>query len=172
MKTIYIARHAKSSWRNTQIIDVDRPLKSSGIIALQKIAERLKESEPELDAIYTSPAVRAAHTALIHARYLNFPENRIEIRNSIYRQGKEGIYELVKSVENNLNAIMVVGHDPSLTHFINDFLTIPLEKMQTSSVMKIELNAENWSQIRFAEVKQLIYFNDKQFLTSFFTLSF
>ena len=129
MKTIYIARHAKSSWRNTQIIDVDRPLKSSGIIALQKIAERLKESEPELDAIYTSPAVRAAHTALIHARYLNFPENRIEIRNSIYRQGKEGIYELVKSVENNLNAIMVVGHDPSLTHFINDFLTIPLEKM-------------------------------------------
>lgn len=162
MKTIYIARHAKSSWRNTQIIDVDRPLKSSGIIALQKIAERLKESEPELDAIYTSPAVRAAHTTLIHARYLNFPENRIEIRNSIYRQGKEGIYELVKSVENNLNAIMVVGHDPSLTHFINDFLTIPLEKMQTSSVMKIELNAENWSQIRFAEVKQLIYFNRQE----------
>ena len=57
---------------------------------------------------------------------------------------------------------MVVGHDPSLTHFINDFLTIPLEKMQTSSVMKIELNAENWSQIRFAEVKQLIYFNRQE----------
>ena len=80
MKTIYIARHAKSSWRNTQIIDVDRPLKSSGIIALQKIAERLKESEPELDAIYTSPAVRAAHTTLIHARYLNFPELKLEIQ--------------------------------------------------------------------------------------------
>ena len=82
MKTIYIARHAKSSWKNKQITDVDRPLKPGGIIALQKISERLKNTAPGLDAIYTSPAVRATHTALIHARYLDFPENGIEIRNS------------------------------------------------------------------------------------------
>lgn len=162
MKTIYIARHAKSSWRNTQIIDIDRPLKSSGIIALQKVSERLKDSEPNLDALYTSPAVRAAHTALIHARYLNFPENRIEIRNSIYGQGKEGVFDLIKSFDNNLNSIMICGHDRTLTDFINDFLRIPLEKMQTSSVMKIQFHTDTWNQIQFAELEQLIYFNREE----------
>lgn len=162
MKTIYIARHAKSSWRNTQIIDVDRPLKSSGIIALQKVSERLNDSKPNLDAIYTSPAVRAAHTALIHARYLNFPENRIEIRNSIYNQGKEGVFDLIKSFDNNLNSIMICGHDPTLTEFVNDFLRIPLEKMQTSSVMKIQFHTDVWNQIQFADLEQLIYFNHQE----------
>lgn len=162
MKTVYIARHAKSSWRNTYIIDADRPLKSSGILALQKVSERLKYSELSIDAIYTSPAIRATHTALIHARTLEFPENRIEVRNSIYRQGKEGIYDLIKSVENNLNSILICGHDPTLTNFVNDFLKIPLEKMQTSSVLKIQIHTDNWSQIRFADVEQLIYFNREE----------
>ena len=162
MKTIYIARHAKSSWKNKQIIDVDRPLKPSGIIALQKISERLKNTATELDAIYTSPALRAKHTALIHARYLDFPENRIEIRNSIYDQRKEGLFDLIKSFDNNLNSIMICGHDPTLTDFVNDFLRIPLNKIQTSAVMKIQFHSDSWSQIQFADVEQLIYFNRQE----------
>ncbi len=162
MKTIYIARHAKSSWRNTNIHDIDRPLKSSGVIGVQRVAEKIKETEPAIDTIFTSPAARAAHTALIHARYLELPESRIVIRNSIYNRGVEGIYELVKSVGENLNSIMVVGHDPTLTNFVNDFLEIPLEKMQTSSVLKIVLDATAWSQIRFAGVEQLVYFNREE----------
>ncbi len=162
MKTIYIARHAKSSWRNSHIHDIDRPLKSSGIIALQRVAERLNDSQPELDNIFTSPAARAAHTALIYARLLELPESRIEIRSSIYKQGVEGIYDLIKSVDNHLNTIMIVGHDPTLTNFVNNFTSIPLEKMQTSSIMKIELDVNSWSQIRFADVTQLHYFNREE----------
>lgn len=158
MKTIYIARHAKSSWRNANLIDLDRPLKSSGVVAAQQVAHALLEDQVNPDAIYTSPAIRALHTALIHARTLEFPENRIEIRNSIYNRGKEGLYELIKSVGENLNTIMLCGHDPTLTNFVNDFLTIPLEKLQTSSVIKIVLDAEQWSQVKLSDVIDVCYY--------------
>jgi phosphohistidine phosphatase SixA len=57
---------------------------------------------------------------------------------------------------------MICGHDPTLTDFVNDFLRIPLNKIQTSAVMKIQFHSDSWSQIQFADVEQLIYFNRQE----------
>lgn len=162
MKTIFIARHAKSSWRNTNLQDIDRPLKSSGVINAQRVALRLKDAEENFDALYSSPAIRALHTAIIHARYLDFPENRIEIRNSIYNRGKDGLYDLVKSINPDYNSVMLCGHDPTLTNFLNDYIDIPLEKVQTSGIVKIELKTDRWSKVRNAPVSKITYFKREE----------
>ena len=162
MKTIFIARHAKSSWRNTNLQDIDRPLKSSGVISAERVAERLKDEKQFFDVLYSSPAIRALHTAIIHARTLEFPENRIEIKNTIYNRGKEGLYELIKSINNQFNSVMLCGHDPTFTNFVNDYLDIPLEKIQTSGVVKIELKVDKWSEIRNAPIGGLTYFKREE----------
>ncbi|UTW62957.1 histidine phosphatase family protein [bacterium SCSIO 12741] len=162
MKTLYIARHAKSSWRNTSLIDIDRPLKSSGVMMAYKVAKRLIEAEVNLDAIYSSPAIRAMHTAIIYARTLEFPENRVEIRPSLYNKGKEGIYELVKQVNEDYNSIMITGHDPTLTHFVNEYMAVPLEKLQTSGIIQLDLETDKWTHIRQANPIRIVYFKREE----------
>lgn len=158
MKTLLIARHAKSSWRSSDLADIDRPLRSGGVLGAQRVALRVKETGISLDAIYASPAIRAMHTAIIHARTLEFPENRIEINRIIYEGGKEGIHSLIKNrIDPKYDTVMIVGHDPALTNFINDYLRIPLEKIQTSGIMKMVFDVMQWSEIKVATPQNISY---------------
>jgi phosphohistidine phosphatase len=149
MKTILIARHAKSSWRSSDLADIDRPLRSGGVLGAQQVANRLKELKITIDSIYASPAIRAMHTAIIHARQLDFPENRIEINSLIYEGGKEGIYKMItERIDPKYDVVMIVGHDPALTNFVNDFLQIPLEKIQTAGVIELKFDIDEWIDVK------------------------
>lgn len=162
MKTIFLARHAKSSWRNINLQDIDRPLKASGVLTAQEVGKALNEKNENLDALISSPAIRALHTATIHARQLQFPEYRIEIKNSIYYRGKEGLYDLIKTLNPSFNSVMICGHDPTLANFVNDFLEIPLEKIQTSGVVKLSLNIDRWSNVKRAPVRSITYYKREE----------
>ncbi|MGB0404438.1 MAG: SixA phosphatase family protein [Salibacteraceae bacterium] len=159
MKTIYIARHAKSCWKNIHIHDIDRPLKGNGVARAIEVAEKLSKNKEIIDAIFSSHAIRAYHTALIYAREFDFPIKEIEIRESIYHEDKEAFYSICESLNNSHESVLICGHDPNLTNFLNDFMSIPFEKMQTASVMKITLKTDNWTEVRNSEVLNLVYYN-------------
>lgn len=159
MKTILIARHAKSCWKNIHIDDIDRPLKGNGVARAIEIAQKLSKNKESIDAVFSSHAIRAYHTALIYAREFDFPIKEIEIRESLYNDDKEAYYTVCESINNSYSSVLICGHDPNLTDFLNDYMTIPFEKMQTSSVMKITLKTDNWADIRNSEVLNLVYYN-------------
>jgi len=65
MKSVYIVRHAKSSWEDITLSDHDRPLLPVGINRTRKIAEYLKKKKIRPDIILSSSAVRALKTLII-----------------------------------------------------------------------------------------------------------
>jgi len=73
MKTLYLIRHAKSSWDDMNLKDFDRPLNDRGKNDAQEMGKRLKERGIFPDVILSSPDIRALETSKMIARALNFP---------------------------------------------------------------------------------------------------
>ncbi|HQQ12358.1 MAG TPA: histidine phosphatase family protein, partial [Bacteroidales bacterium] len=63
MKTLYIVRHAKSSWDFPEVSDHDRPLLEKGKKRTRKIIDFLQKKKVKPDLIISSSALRARETA-------------------------------------------------------------------------------------------------------------
>ena len=67
MKTVLFVRHGKSSW-DYEVNDRDRPLKERGVNDAYAVSSEFKKMEIAVDFVYSSPANRALHTAVIFSR--------------------------------------------------------------------------------------------------------
>ena len=71
MKTLYLARHAKSSWKHPELSDIERPLNKRGKRDAPIIGNLLKEKGVNPDILISSPAVRARKTAVAIAEIID-----------------------------------------------------------------------------------------------------
>lgn len=162
MKTIYLVRHGKSSWPGDErISDSDRPLKVKGIVQVQRTADKLKNRQCYPDLIVSSPANRTLHTALIIAKTLDYPANRITIKPDLYGSDHTGIEAVIKGLKDDYDHVMIFGHDPSLTNFANKLTKKSKEKIPTASVVAIELETNEWRAIDKSKGKQLFFLKSK-----------
>ena len=148
MKTLLLVRHAKSSWNDADISDIDRPLKRSGVKDAIEVSEKLRSLKISPDILITSPAVRGITTALIFARTLKYHFNRIVINEIVYDFSKDALLPLLRNMDDKYDVAMLVGHDPAFTYLLNDLTGKALEKMPTSSVAKINFKIEKWKEIK------------------------
>lgn len=65
MRTLYLLRHAKSSWNDSSLRDFERPLKERGREAAELIGKHLASEKLRDLLVVCSPAVRARETAEI-----------------------------------------------------------------------------------------------------------
>lgn len=153
MKTLYIIRHAKSSWDNPDLSDFERPLNSRGKKNAPRMAKRLKEKRIVPDVMLTSPAERALATCQEFARVLNFDENKIKADRRLYHADEDQILtvirELKDSPRDSEEVVMLFGHNPGLTEFVNSLLKEELENIPTCGIVAASLNIDRWKDTRF-----------------------
>ena len=147
MKTLYIVRHAKSSWKFNELPDRDRPLKGSGIRDALNVADYLAENSVRVDAIFSSPAVRALHTALMFSRRLGFPFSDIQIRDELYLEGWKSMREVARSINNDWDSVMLFGHNPDITHFINHATDTHIRHIPTTGMVSLEFPIHTWAEM-------------------------
>ena len=87
MKTLFLLRHAKSSWGNPKLKDFERPLSGRGINDAPVIADRFLSRYSSVDCIICSPAMRAKSTAKLFAENINFPVDDIISNPELYFAG-------------------------------------------------------------------------------------
>ena len=97
MKTLYLLRHAKSSWADRELTDQDRPLNSRGLNDITKISARLREKSAG-QAIISSTAVRAFSTAKLMAEGIGIPAESVSLKSEMYLSGPLKLLEIVASV--------------------------------------------------------------------------
>lgn len=151
MKTLYITRHAKSSWENESLSDHQRPLIPKGIKRTQLVADYLLEKNGNIDLILSSSAVRALETAKLFAQKLNYPQENIRIEENIYHASLDSLSELLYSVSNKVKSVMLVGHNPTFTYFANYFLDQKLDWLPTSGIVCVEFDTEQWENLHIAK---------------------
>lgn len=155
-KVLCIVRHAKSSWEYEGISDADRPLKMKGIKNAYEMARRMKLSNSLPELIISSPANRALHTAMIFARVMEIPFEKIKIESSLYGSDANTIVSLIKNTDNSVHSLMIFGHNPDFTDIANLFINEPVFEVPTSGVVQINFKTDNWVNIAKNEVKDYL----------------
>jgi phosphohistidine phosphatase len=147
MKTIYIVRHAKSSWENPGLSDDQRPLLEKGKKRTKKVIDFLHEKNVKVDYIMSSHAVRAMETARIYAHALNYPVDQIKVESQIYYSNGERIFNQFYDLDNKYQSVMIVGHNPAFTDFANNFLRPMIDNLPTSGVVSVSFKTDKWEEI-------------------------
>jgi phosphohistidine phosphatase len=148
MKTLYIVRHAKSSWKFTDLQDIERPLKRKGKQDAEMMAKHLRKDNIYPEYFLSSPAVRAHETAKIFSKILEYPKNNIEINSSVYNSSVEELHTLILGLDNNFNSTILFGHDPTLCNLAAFLTKQQYEKIPTSGIVAVEFQTDNWNKIQ------------------------
>lgn len=101
MKTLYLVRHGKSSWRHKELRDQERPLKKRGAEDADLMAKHLNSKSIIPDLIISSPARRAFQTAIIFAENLKYAEDKIELNRSVYSSSYEELLAVVMALDDS-----------------------------------------------------------------------
>ncbi len=137
-------RHAKSSWSEASLADIERPLNERGLRAAPFMGKLMHEKGYEPDVILTSSAVRSRHTAAL-VKEAGKLRGVLQFEPSIYEASPNGLRQVVSELTKTHKSAMIVGHNPGIEGFIR-FLTGTLEPMPTAALAWIELDIDKWSE--------------------------
>ncbi len=147
MKTLYLVRHAKSSWDHPELSDHDRPLLEKGKKRTKKIIDFLLEKEVKVDYIISSSAVRALETAKFLARAVQYPLEEVKVDPQVYHANTDRLQDQFYDLSDQFDSVMIVGHNPTFTNFANEFLEDKIDWLPTSAIVCIEFETNHWEQI-------------------------
>ena len=150
MKTLFLIRHAKSSWDDTALPDQDRPLNDRGRHDAPKVGERLAKRDVKPDLILSSPAMRALKTAEIIAKKLDYRRKDIVVDDRLYAVEADDLLDVIHKLDDKLERVMLFGHNPELTALAHR-LSSKITRMPTCAVAEFTFDAKSWSSI--AKVK-------------------
>jgi phosphohistidine phosphatase len=157
MKTVYLIRHAKSSWDDEDLDDFDRPLNDRGLKDAPRMGKRLQDRVVVPDIIYASPALRALTTAQIIAEIIGYPVKAIQTDRRMYNADEDVLLEILQSVLDKNNCIFMVSHNPGITAFANALFNQSIENIPTTGIVAGELNINSWRSAKWGVGKQLIF---------------
>lgn len=148
MKTIYIVRHAKSSWKYTSIKDHDRPLKERGINDAHFLSKYLSKKIQRPDVFISSSANRALHTAVIFCGNFGYPLANLQINKQLYSFSDGYLVKTVKALDDNFDSAIVFSHDHGINTFVNKFGSKQIDHVTTCGVIGIQFKEKHWKNIK------------------------
>lgn len=144
MKTLFINRHAKSSWKNRSLRDFDRPLNKRGKINAPFMAERFAKEE-KIDLIISSPAERAKQTAFAFQKACELPVEQFHFNENIYGAGVSEMLDIVNGISDEHGSVMLFGHNPTFSELAWFFDHNFNDHMVTCARVKVEFDVDSWS---------------------------
>jgi phosphohistidine phosphatase len=112
MKTLYLLRHAKSSWKNPGLDDHERPLNRRGRQVAKRMAEYLWRTKVAPDVVLCSTAVRAKQTLDPIAKRIRPP--KVVFERGIYEVPQRKLWQCLWALPENADGVLLIGHNPGL----------------------------------------------------------
>jgi phosphohistidine phosphatase len=154
MKTLFILRHAKSSWKDDSLADHERPLNKRGHKDAQSMGKLMKKLEIEPDLILSSSACRARETARLATEKAGY-SGKVQVRDEIYAFEPEPLLNVLINLDDKINSVMLVGHNPAMEELLagitGEFCPLP-----TASLVQIQLPVSQWQKVSFGMQARII----------------
>ncbi len=146
MKSILIMRHGEPQ-RKLGLNDFDLPLSDKGEKAAAHKGEIISWKGVILDAILSSPAMRAKTTAKLVAESCGY-EGEIIFHKDFYVCGSDLIIDTIKELPDSINRVLLVGHNPALTDLV---YTLPsrhkMIPMNPATIVALAFDSHAWKNI-------------------------
>ncbi len=158
MKTLLVIRHAKSDWNNPLQRDFERTLNKRGLSDAPMMGNRLLHKGIKVDLLLSSTAKRAAQTAEAIAECIQYPIPQIKWEANLYHASPETITNEIIATADRVNCLLVVCHNPGITHFINSICGSITANMPTCGIAAFSIACDHW--IDFPIAKAALSFYD------------
>ena len=146
MKTLYINRHAKSSWNESGVSDYDRPLNPRGLLDAPFMAKQFSEKSGGVDLILSSPANRALTTATFFAKEIGFATSELKTEAGIYLASTQDLLKIVSQLDDVYEKVIMFGHNPGFTYLVQ-YLTGEYVNMPTCAIARVDFEVDSWGSI-------------------------
>ena len=143
-KTLILVRHAKSSWDDASLADVDRPLNKRGRRNAPLMGQWLAAQGAPPDVVVSSPANRALSTARALGEVLELDPEEIVIDQDLYFSGTDGMIRAIERVDDTFGRVMMVGHNPVMTRLLNQLSGSDVWNMPTCAIALIHFDMPSW----------------------------
>jgi phosphohistidine phosphatase len=158
MKTLYLMRHAKSSWSFDDLSDRERPLNDRGRDDAPRIGQALAKRQITPSLVVSSPAVRALSTAVLVAREVDYPHDKIRVEPCLYEADLDTVVAVIRELPDEANSALLTGHNPTFTDVVNYLSPSPLSgEMPTAGLMCLRFLVDNWAEISPANAEFYFY---------------
>ena len=139
-----IIRHAKSSWENAIVHDIDRPLNDRGKRDAPAMAQRLIKTGINIDFFVSSPAKRARTTAEYFIREFGRQEKEIHFIAELYHAPVQTFKDVVSVLDDKYSSTAIFSHNPGITAFANTLTNVRLDNMPTCGVFAVRSAVDSW----------------------------
>lgn len=146
MRTLYLCRHAKSSWADPGQSDHERPLNERGLRDAPAMARFFKQRNEPVQLIVSSDANRAQTTARFFAKELGLDGDRFRLDPSLYHASMRSIENVVAALPDDADRVMLFGHNPGFTEAVTYFASEGPDNMPTCGLVRIDFVADSWKQ--------------------------
>ncbi len=157
LKTLYLIRHAKSSWDSAALHDFERPLNKRGERDAPNMAKRLKEKHVLPDMMLSSPANRTLTTCKVFARLLGFSTSKITTNQSLYHANGESILDILKDTPSFVRTLLLFGHNPGFTDFANELMDEHIHNIPTTGIVACTLPIHLWSELDWGKGEMILF---------------
>ncbi len=157
MHTLFLLRHAKSSWDNAILDDIDRPLNKRGKGDAPLMGRFLTEKGDIPELIISSTAKRALSTAKRVANEIGYKSSKIKKNEKLYMADTEDFRNVIEEIDDNIRKLMLVSHNNGITDFANFISNSDIGNIPTCGIVKIEFTLTRWKDITHTKGR-LIYF--------------
>jgi len=146
MKTLFLIRHAKSSWEDMTLDDKDRPLNDRGKRDAPRVGKQLAKHGVKPDLILSSPATRALATAEIIAKALDYKRGALVVDDRLYAVDADTLLDVIRQLDDRAQCVMLIGHNPELTELANR-LSSEVTQLPTCAVAEFTFDSNSWKRI-------------------------
>lgn len=154
MKSLFLLRHAKSSWKEPGLGDIERPLNRRGIGACATMAAYMAGRAIAPELVLCSAARRARETLDLLIGHWGRPVPA-RYPEALYLAAPETLLDEIRGVDDGVGALLVLGHNPGLAALARELAGSGSEadlaglkgKFPTAALASFEFACENWNEI-------------------------
>lgn len=151
-KTLLLMRHAKSSWKDDALLDIDRPLNGRGRRAADAMAPLVAAWQPQW--IGCSTAVRTRQTLSPIVGHMNNSAD-ITLTSALYESTEAAYLRLIRSQPSSIDRALIIGHNPTLSDLCSTLIGLAdphtldriADKLPTGTLIALECPIARWSDL-------------------------
>ena len=155
MKTLLLMRHAKSSWKDKDIIDHERPLNKRGKADAPLMGKLIKDKELIPQLILSSSAKRATLTANGLMDKAKVAKKKLRVLDSLYLAEPDAYMKELCELKDDVERVMVIGHNPGLEGLLQ-ILSGRIESLPTGSIAYLSVPIKSWCELSDTTEVELI----------------
>ncbi len=160
MRHLFLLRHAKADKAMEDQDDFDRPLASRGMRDADRLARVLPAQRlPPLDLVLCSSARRTWETCERVAPALS-PKS-VVAEEGLYATSASALLSRLRLLEDSLQTVLVVGHNPSLEEVTRLLVGQPLpDTFSPGTLAVLEVNQRPWAELAHARLVNFLHPRD------------